>query len=508
MHLKSFHSAWLSSLGIVVLAFCGGQPPSAAAKQSTRVSPRVAQTPAAGNSFYASPSGTPGGDGSLDLPWDLQTALGQPASVKAGDTIWLRGGTYTGSFISTLTGTAERPIVVRQYPGEYATIDDAALANPAISVRGAYTWFWGFEVMSSDPRRQTAQTGSNPGDIQRGDGFQIYQDSQGTAHPGLKFINLVVHDLRQGFSFWQEAVDGEISGCLVYYNGWTAPDRGHGHGIYTQNETGTKTIQGNIIFSGFALGIQAYGSETSHLDNFLIQGNTLFNGGDLEPTGGSRNLLIGGSTVAHDPKILNNAFYRLYGGGGVETDFKLGYNAACQDATIVGNYVATSVDINCSAMTVTGNTFFGTPIKGITQSQAPDSVFLSSRPSAPDVIVQPNGYEPGRAHVAIYNWPHQAAVDVDLSAVLAVGAEYEIRNAQNFFGPLVASGKYAGGTLSIPMTGLSAAAPVGWAAPPPTGPEFNAFVVLTTQKSRVTPTLVSPPPGPRLSAPTRPAAGS
>ena len=140
--------------------------------------------------------------------------------------------------------------------------------------------------MSSDLRRQSAQTGSNPDDIVRGDGFQIYQDFN--PRPGLKFINLVVHDLRQGFSFWQEAVDGEISGCLVYYNGWTASDRGHGHGIYMQNQTGTKTIEGNVIFSGFGLGIQAYGSETAHLDNFLIQGNTLFNGGDLEPTGGSR----------------------------------------------------------------------------------------------------------------------------------------------------------------------------------------------------------------------------
>src|SRR5215831_10452975 len=192
MHRKPFHSAWLGSLGVVVLAFCGGRPPSAPPTQSTHVSPRVAQAPAMGNAFYVSPTGTPSGDGSIDAPWDLQTALAQPASVHPGDTIWLRGGTYAGTFISTLAGTAELPIIVRQYPGEYATIDCAALANPAISVRGSYTWFWGFEVTSSDLRRQTTQTGSNPGDIQRGDGFQIYQDAQGTTHPGLKFINLVV----------------------------------------------------------------------------------------------------------------------------------------------------------------------------------------------------------------------------------------------------------------------------------------------------------------------------
>ena len=455
--------------------------------------------------FYVSPSASANGTGTFSNPWRLQDALDQPSAVHPGDTIWLRGGTYSGIFVSYLEGTSASPIIVRQYSGEQATLDGGSSTTANLSVRGSYTWFWGFEIKNSDPQRQSSQSGSNPTDIHRGDGVQIWQTQN---ESGLKFINLIIHDTRQGFSFWQEAVDGEISGCLVYYNGWTAPDRGHGHGIYTQNETGTKTIEGNVIFSGFALGIQAYGSETSHLDNFLIQGNTLFNGGDLEPTGGSRNLLIGGSSIAHDPKILNNAFYRLYGGGGVETDFKLGYNAACQDPTIVGNYVATSVDINCTDMTIAGNTFYGTPINGITKNQFPDSLYLSSRPGAPDVIVQPNTYEPGRAHVTIYNWTHQDTVAADLSGVLAVGTDYEIRNAQNFFGPAVASGKYAGGPVAIPMTGLAPVAPVGWTAPAVTGPEFNVFVVLTTQSSRPTPTLVNPPPGPRLSGPTRPPAGS
>ena len=54
---------------------------------------------------------------------------------------------------------------------------------------------------------------------------------------------------------------------------------------------------------------------------------------------------------------------------------------------------------------------------------------------------------------------------------------YEIRNAQDYFGPPVASGIYDGGPVSVPMTGLTVAAPVGWPAPAPTGPEFNVFVL-------------------------------
>jgi hypothetical protein len=29
--------------------------------------------------------------------------------------------------------------------------------------------------------------------------------------------------------------DNEVYGCLIYYNGYDATDRGHGHGIYSAN---------------------------------------------------------------------------------------------------------------------------------------------------------------------------------------------------------------------------------------------------------------------------------
>src|SRR5262249_53680326 len=44
----------------------------------------------------------------------------------------------------------------------------------------------------------------------------------------------------------------------------------------------------------------------------------------------------------------------------------------------------------------------------------------------------------------------------------------------------VLSGTYDGNPLVLPMTGLSVATPVGLSAPPPSGPEFNAFVLMST----------------------------
>src|SRR5205823_3717412 len=110
--------------------------------------------------FYVSPTGSPSGDGSFKEPWDLATALAGPAAVTPGSTIWLRGGTYTNAvdprgFESTLTGTPDAPIVVRQNPGEHATVTNTLL------VTGADTWFWGFEVTQPAPQPQETLHGVN-----------------------------------------------------------------------------------------------------------------------------------------------------------------------------------------------------------------------------------------------------------------------------------------------------------------------------------------------------------
>src|SRR5262245_14616354 len=100
--------------------------------------------PALGADFYVAPNASANGTGSVTNPWRLQGALSQPAAVHPGDTIWLRGGTYSGTFVSYLNGTATNPIVVRQYAGEMATIDGGSTTTCVISTRGSYTWFWGF----------------------------------------------------------------------------------------------------------------------------------------------------------------------------------------------------------------------------------------------------------------------------------------------------------------------------------------------------------------------------
>ena len=116
-------------------------------------------------------------------------------------------------------------------------------------------------------------------------------------------INLIVHDTTQGVLTGEGAADARIYGTLFYYNGYGAPDRGHGHGIYAQNLGSTpKQIYDNIIFQQFGWGIHAYG-EGGHLDNLDFQGNISFNNGGLSG-GWHANILVGGTqNAATNPKL-------------------------------------------------------------------------------------------------------------------------------------------------------------------------------------------------------------
>jgi hypothetical protein len=424
-------------------------------------------------SYYVSPSGRSSGDGSISNPWDLQTALWQPATVHPGDTIWMRGGVYRGRYTSLLVGTSSSPIVVRQYPGERATIDGG---NPGdrttLIANGSYTWFWGFEVMSSNTKRFSSQSGSWVTDI----GFGPGVDSESSSN-GLKFINLVIHDTAGGIALFSNAKNTEVYGCLVYYNGWKGTDRGHGHGIYTQNQAPSwKWFLDNIVFGNFACGIQAYGSAAAYLDNFDIEGNTIFKSG--EPIAQQQqDLLVGGDRVTNNPNILSN--YLWEPNGGASSTFCLGYIGWAYNAVVKNNYFPVNTYWGAlSALTSTGNLFAYYQTR-LVESLYPSNTYLHARPTGTRVFIRPNQFEAGRANVTVYNWGLASSVAVDLSGVVPVGHRYEIRNAHNFFGSPVVSGTYSGGSVSVPMSNLPSAAPQGMSAPPPTGPEFNAFVVLT-----------------------------
>ncbi|HEY2952188.1 MAG TPA: hypothetical protein VGK40_06385, partial [Verrucomicrobiae bacterium] len=206
---------------------------------------------AGGAEFYAAPNGQPGGDGSLANPWGLQAALSPPGTmVRPGDTIWLRGGFYAGPtniWSANLNGSSNAPILVRQFPGERATI------NGGLYVTGSWTWYWGFEITNPDPERNVTNNFARP------EGIDIHGR-------GCKAINLIVHDAgHPGIGFWKQMGDGaEVYGCILWGNGmydWSSGTMDiRGAGIYGQGETAAENryIRDSIFFRNFTQGIHLY----------------------------------------------------------------------------------------------------------------------------------------------------------------------------------------------------------------------------------------------------------
>ena len=188
--------------------------------------------------------------------------------IAPGDTLWLLGGTYKHpnrqrgnlGYNVRLAGRADQPIHVRAARGQRVTIDGGLAVQPP----SAYLWIWDLELLVSEnltQSRRFEESGSHPTSYDRPHGgLNIY------AGTGCKYINLVIHDNAQGVSFWSGATDSELHGCIIYDNGWDAPDRGHGHAIYTQNEKGVKTISDCIMTGGYGYTMHAYGSSRAFVD--------------------------------------------------------------------------------------------------------------------------------------------------------------------------------------------------------------------------------------------------
>jgi hypothetical protein len=450
--------------------------------------------------FYVSPAGSPSGDGSLGNPWDLATALNDPTAVTPGSTIWLREGTYTngtyyGGYWSNLTSTAAAPIVVRQYPGERATV------TKFLYVGGANTWYWGFELVHPAPHL----------------GYVLGINARG---PGTKLINLVVHDASaSGIFIGMEATNAEVYGSISYNNGRT---NNLDHGLYCQNQAGT-LLKDNIVFDNWAFGIHCYASAASPgeaLHSIALEGNIAFNNYVWGVPWGA-DILVGGTVPASGITVNQNYTYRTNYSNTMAAD--IGYDQVVnQDVVFTNNYFVggwSNVGAWATA-TVTGNTLFNFTSGGMLantgnlsghtwsgNSLFGDSTavawryvtnatnfsgwrtltglinpgtYLGDAPSGVKTVVRPNQYEPGRANIIVYNWAQQSTVSVDVSGILNVGDRYLVQHAQDFYGAPIASGTYDGGPLQLPMVSVTPPTPLGTSTGPApvTGPTFNVFVLL------------------------------
>lgn len=497
--------------------------------------------PPTNNQFYVSADGSSLGNGAFGSPWDLRTALNQPATVQPGATIWLRGGRYfappvEGGFVSNLNGTSKSPIKVKSLPGEWAVIDgnlfQAPIKNKTILViQGSYTWFMDFEITNSDfAGRKLAIPGSNPPE-RRGNSVDDFST-------GSKLINLIIHDTGQGIGAWQTGRDNEYYGNIIYNNGWDAPDRTHGHGVYTQNDIGYKDFTDNIIFNPFSATTRTGGTDASSVRNYTWRGNVFFNGSMAWLGPNIENLrVVENYTFNSGFKVGNevNSTYRnadVYGNyfmSGVQL-FEYSNGLTFQNNTVWNNYpngkdlvISTNSSSLSSIYTIDNNTYYqavrefpywhfaiygqgtrtgdyafnrtqGTQVQTYAytgRSWQDDlafdasSTYIDDVPRGTKVFVRKNLYDPNKAIIIIYNWDVAENVNVNVGAILKPGDKYELRNVQDYFVDVI-YGTHRGTNVSVPMIGRTRAKPIGYdetsgwyndPLQPNTFPRFGVFVL-------------------------------
>ena len=468
--------------------------------------------------WWVSADGSPAGRGTREEPWDIETALSHPSGVEPGDVIWVQGGVYrlARTLSSTLAGAAARPIVVRVEPGSRAVLDFVnSVDRVCLHVQGAHTWYWGLEITNSSVVRWSEVEGTE-GDP-RGTGIL----SEGG--PGTKYIHLRIHDV--GGALFESQPSGlEIYGCLFFNSYWVAPDRSHGPGMYIRNQPAwpRKRIENNIVFQHGRHGLQGFGSVP--FANFDVAKNIWFNNG-IGPEGLHRNLMFGNASDQHLANVFEGNLTYFPAGGGSHQFNMFGGDGGCHGLTLRDNVLSAAgriaVGVNKSdGEQFTGNRFVGalefSSFDGEPQLTGeafrlrfPENEFYGGGLAAASgvwVYVSPSAYLPdawerrGMAHVAIYNWDLEATAPVDLSSVegagkIAAGTTVTVRPAQNPDEHV--ERLFDGSPIKVPMTGWTAAAPIGRDLSqnplPPSFPEFGAFVLEW-------PVTGSPPavPAPRL----------
>jgi hypothetical protein len=436
------------------------------------VDPPVCDPPDPATGFHATVDGSPVGDGSIDAPWDLQTALDTPPGVAPGDTVWIHGGRYAGTFVVKHDGADGSPVTVRAWPGDRVTLDgQGAVEEPVVQIYHSWTVIRDLEITNSGEDRRT----------DRATGIYVGGDH-------ITLANLVVHDVGVGISGGQmrdddtqEGTDIELYGTLFFNNGFLGEDRGHGHHVYLTNRDGVVRIEENVLFYAYGFGVHNYSySDSNYVRNMELVGNVWFlngvPGGEL-----SDGCMIGhdGTHVVSGVTLRENFGWAMSLG---DRDVRLGWDTPNEDASLVDNYLVgmTIFQNEWTGISMSGNTFIGA-LEGVEPSAHPDNTYLDATPATNHVVVRPNRYEPGRAHIIAYNWEGLETVSVDPGAIMSAGTDFIVRNAQDFYGDAVVSGTYEGGAISIPMTGLSVAQPIGDPGAIPdgqrTGSAFNVFVL-------------------------------
>lgn len=255
----------------------------------------------------------------------------------------MRDGTYTGDFVCSLDGTTNNYITIRSYPNELPIIDGSF--EIGFNSSGGIK-FYVPRIINSTIYRGT-DTDPFPAN-ERITGINILS-------PNNLIIGGMVLDTGVSIGNWSIGSGTTVYGVLALNGGWVNDLRGHGHGIYTQNINGARTIKHCIFGPHFGRTIACYGSEDGENTGHRINENIII---DRWENSGSSQVLIGGQARNDDTQFNNNhvvgsllAQYTYTQNGSVQIKDNIIWHRDTTDASFLVGY--------WEEPTVTGNIING-----------------------------------------------------------------------------------------------------------------------------------------------------
>jgi hypothetical protein len=300
-----------------------------------------------------------GGEGTVHLPWCLSAALTADGDIEAGDSVYLKAGTYkssetrregcnSGFCISLSKGTRQRPITLRAWPNERAVFE---LDDDRFDVLQGNLRFIHLEFSASGWTNRFLDQ-NNPTEAE----ILAHDWGPGTGHyrsvptvsvnsENVQFVNCVFHDLFQGLGLWTSS-GSFLKGSLLYNNGFDTPSAGNGHGIYTQNvQPDIRVIKHNLIFSNFNYGYHAY-TTNGNTDNFETSSNAVFWNNPRTKT----NVLQGGLQPQTNNSFVGNVVLGLA---------EFGYTFGSTNMRVERNHFVGPVVVRGKRVEFYGNDFHG-----------------------------------------------------------------------------------------------------------------------------------------------------
>lgn len=294
-------------------------------------------------SYYVAPSGGDGSAGSLSHPW--KTISKAASTLVAGDTVYIRSGTYKEQITPSNSGTANNQITYSNYPGESPVIDgqnalsgnytgQINLSNVSfividgLSITNAGPYNNNSGIMVDNCSNITIKNNSISNTVSSGIG--IWDSQYVTVHNNE--VSNACNDGEQECITIATTTDFVVSENHVHHNG---PGTNGGEGIDAKDGAARGVIVGNHVHDLTRLGIYVDAWD-KHTYDIEIARNRVYNCDNDGITLASEQ---GG--LLEDIKIINN----------------LVYNNRYSGLAITPNGDVTNPPMK--TLSVTNNTFYG-----------------------------------------------------------------------------------------------------------------------------------------------------